>query len=276
MSSIVVMNAKGGVGKSTLTLALAETLMTYYGLRILMIDADGQANLSLMVMPVDVVMQQHAASRTLAGWLAGYTAGHEPVDWKTCITAEVGDLDGTAGLHILAGDMDLPLIERDLIVQGLTDFIVLACRAMLAEAKDYADLVLVDCAPGLSIVTECWLRACDWHLLPLKPDLLAISGREYLNRFMQKREAGDFAERLGTLVNLYEGSSESDRLIVSILNEHPEAGCFKTPIPSVPHLQKTAMFLPERRTYQNKYPGDAGLALRAAAAELLARTSPMS
>jgi chromosome partitioning protein len=232
MSSIVIMNAKGGVGKSTLTLALAETLATYYGRRVLMIDADGQANLSLMVMPVDAVMQQHAASRTVAGWLSGYTAGHEPVDWKTCITAAVGDLDGTTGLHILAGDMDLPLVERDLVAQGLTDFIVLACRAMLAEARACADIVLVDCAPGLSIVTECWLRACDWHLLPLKPDLLAISGLEYLNRFMQKRDAGDFAKRLGTLVNLYDSASETDRLIVSILNEHPEERCFRTPIPN--------------------------------------------
>ena len=41
MTSIVVMNAKGGVGKSTLTMALAETLTYHKNKSVLLIDADG-------------------------------------------------------------------------------------------------------------------------------------------------------------------------------------------------------------------------------------------
>ena len=40
LNTITVMNAKGGVGKSTLVFALAETLSTYHGKSILVIDAD--------------------------------------------------------------------------------------------------------------------------------------------------------------------------------------------------------------------------------------------
>ncbi len=46
------MNAKGGVGKSTLTMALAETLSAFHGKRVLVIDSDGQMSLSVMVLPV--------------------------------------------------------------------------------------------------------------------------------------------------------------------------------------------------------------------------------
>ena len=50
-NTITVMNAKGGVGKSTLVLALAETLATYHGQRVLVIDADAQASVSHMLAP---------------------------------------------------------------------------------------------------------------------------------------------------------------------------------------------------------------------------------
>jgi cellulose biosynthesis protein BcsQ len=46
LNIITVMNAKGGVGKSALVLALAETLATYHGKRNIVIDADAQASVS--------------------------------------------------------------------------------------------------------------------------------------------------------------------------------------------------------------------------------------
>ena len=45
-NTIAVMNTKGGVGKSTLVLALAETLSAYYGKNVLVIDSDSQASVS--------------------------------------------------------------------------------------------------------------------------------------------------------------------------------------------------------------------------------------
>ena len=44
-NTITVMNAKGGVGKSTLILALAETLSAFHGKKILVIDSDAQASI---------------------------------------------------------------------------------------------------------------------------------------------------------------------------------------------------------------------------------------
>ena len=48
--SIAVMNAKGGVGKSTVVMALAETLSTFHKQNVLVIDSDSQTSISVMLM----------------------------------------------------------------------------------------------------------------------------------------------------------------------------------------------------------------------------------
>src|SRR5262249_40100147 len=49
-NSIAVMNTKGGVGKSTLVLAMAETLSVKFAKTVLVIDGDAQASVSLMLL----------------------------------------------------------------------------------------------------------------------------------------------------------------------------------------------------------------------------------
>ena len=49
-NTIAVMNTKGGVGKSTLVLALAETLSAQFRKNVLIIDADSQASVSSMLL----------------------------------------------------------------------------------------------------------------------------------------------------------------------------------------------------------------------------------
>ena len=67
MTAIEVMNAKGGVGKSTLTMALAETLTYHKNKSVLLIDADGQMSLSLMVAPGDDLITRRTNDLNLAG-----------------------------------------------------------------------------------------------------------------------------------------------------------------------------------------------------------------
>src|SRR5215475_12883959 len=50
-NSITVMNAKGGVGKTTLVLAMAETISVHHDLKVLVIDSDAHASLSTMLLP---------------------------------------------------------------------------------------------------------------------------------------------------------------------------------------------------------------------------------
>lgn len=70
-NTITVMNAKGGVGKSTLVLALAETLSAYHDKDVLVIDADAQASVSHLLVPQAELEAAQAGGRTIVDYLAG-------------------------------------------------------------------------------------------------------------------------------------------------------------------------------------------------------------
>ncbi len=48
---VSIINLKGGVGKSTLAMIMAEYLCFYYERKVLIIDMDAQANLSYIMVP---------------------------------------------------------------------------------------------------------------------------------------------------------------------------------------------------------------------------------
>ena len=142
MTSIAIMNAKGGVGKSTLTMAIAETLASYHGKSVLLIDADGQMSLSLMVMPVAKLNDVRHSSRSITGWLTGAVLGDAPMDWRECIIGDASDVDDARNLFILPGDMDLTLVEREITAKGAIGALRRACRQLLEEASKHVDFVL--------------------------------------------------------------------------------------------------------------------------------------
>jgi chromosome partitioning protein len=271
LASIAIMNAKGGVGKSTLTMALAETLSAYHGKRVLLIDSDGQMSLSLMVLPVPRLTALQNQNRSISAFLASLLPNGEKRDWRTFVENNAGDVDDSQSVSVIAGDMDLTLVERDIIATGAASEVFSRCKELLREASADFDLVLVDCAPGISVMTECWLRACEWHLIPAKPDVLAISGIRYLRNFQRRTPDAPFAQPLGVVINMKQANSESDKAIHELLLANREMACFPDAVPMIAHMQKAALCSAEERSFQNKYPGEAGRALRAIAEGVLQR-----
>ena len=65
MKRIAVAQLKGGVGKSTLTLLLAEVWAVLRGQRVLVVDLDPQSSVTFMLISAQKLDQQQAAHRTL-------------------------------------------------------------------------------------------------------------------------------------------------------------------------------------------------------------------
>ena len=271
MTSIAIMNAKGGVGKSTLTMALAETLAEYHEKTSLIIDADGQMSISLMVTPGEVLSQRREAQMTLVGYFASTVLDDVSVEWPHYVCRDLSDVDGVKGIYLIPGDMDLPLLEREIAAKNRIGEFRNAARHILTEASKYVDVILVDCAPGISVMTETWLRECDQHIIPVKPDFLAVSGLEYLRRFRSRNPEMGFAEHLGVVINMLDQRAPEDQVMAQHLRGDKGLRCFNSAIPMSPHLQKASLYSKEPRSYLAKYAGDAGAALREISKELLTR-----
>lgn len=269
--TIAVMNAKGGVGKSTMVMAIAETLSAYHGKKILVIDSDAQASVSSMFMAIRALHQRQASQATLVDYLIARTLGKEQIDWRGFVVHDVSDVDDARSVSVIPSDMQLSLFEREISKESLHTKLRMCVSQLTHEVAQNYDCVLIDCSPGLSVLTECWLRETDYHISPTKADYVSICGLEVFRRFQALNPEMGFAENLGVLVNMRDANSRSEADYEIWLKSNREHRCFNQAIPRVAALQDAARFTTEHRSYFAKYPGAVGAALRSVCEELLGR-----
>jgi chromosome partitioning protein len=272
-NTITVMNAKGGVGKSTLVLALAETLSNDYGKKVLVIDADAQASVSHMLMQREELESVQARGRTFVDFLVEAVLKQSPVHWRAFVVGGVSDIDDARSIDLLPSDTHLTLFEREVSKCDREAGLRRAVGALLDEARSLYDLVLIDSAPGLSVLTESWLRESDFYLSPTRPDYISTRGLKFLSEFRQRDPHMGFAESLGVVINMKESHAREDAQFEDWLRRNAEHRCFRQAILRVAPLQAAGRVASSQRSYWAKYPGQTGESLRQLATELMARLS---
>jgi chromosome partitioning protein len=270
-NSITVMNAKGGVGKSTLVLTLAETLATHHDKRVLVIDSDAHASISTMLIAPDWLRTIQAQGRTFVDYLIAVTLKGASPDLRTFVVQDVSDVDDARSIDLLLGGGHLTLFEREVSKGSREADLRMAIRTFLAEVRDSYDIILIDSAPGLSVLTECWLREADFHLAPAKPDYLSTHALQFLQQFEQRDAQMGFSESLGVVISMKDVHSPEDEQFDRWLRHNIKNRCFEHAIPRASALQTAAYFSVRRRSFWAKYPGQTGKILRGLAAELLER-----
>jgi chromosome partitioning protein len=267
---IAVMNAKGGVGKSTLVLAFAETLATHHRKSVLVIDADAQASISHMLLRRPQLEAAQSDGHTIVDYLVGAVLRESAVSWRDFVFEDVSDVDDARSIALMPSDTQLTLFEREVSKGDHEARLRTTIGAWLTQAGSIYDVVLIDCAPGLSVLTECFLREAHFYISPTKPDDISTRGLTFLHEFRQRDPQMGFAENLGVIINMKDPHSLRDEHFERLLRQNPEHRCFERSIPRVTPLQAAGFISPQPRSYWAKYPGEAGGYVRQLTQELLA------
>jgi len=161
-----IANQKGGVGKTTSVAALAGILSTR-GYRVLMIDCDPHASLTAYF-DFDCEKLEYS----LFDWFAQSPSTTKQAQ-NTIIKLK------NENINLMPAALSLATLDKRF---SSRDGMGLIIRNVLELIKDDYDYVLIDCPPILGILMINALAACEFLLVPVQTEFLAIKG---LERMMQ-------------------------------------------------------------------------------------------
>ncbi|MCA1619210.1 MAG: AAA family ATPase [Acidobacteria bacterium] len=177
MAKIVsLINMKGGVGKSTLTVNLAWHFAAYRNWlkKVLVVDLDPQFNASQYLLGVEGYKQIIDEGRpTVWDIFEAHTkipgAKVRTVDPKDTVK-NVTTIQGGGRLDLIPSRLELALTLK---TSGTKERLL---EPALKKLDGKYDLILIDCAPTESILSTAAYLSSDYILVPVKPDYLSTIG----------------------------------------------------------------------------------------------------
>jgi len=262
---ISIINLKGGVGKTTTTVALAEAYWSEMGKKVLVIDLDPQTNATITLIPETKWQELNQNGHTLAQLFKDALI-EEPNDKSFDLdsalqkgVSDVGYWYAPHSLDLLPSSLDLIDVQDRLASMPQGRFysgnpIEILSRAVRSILEDY-DIVLVDCPPNLGIITLNGLRISDAYIIPTIPDVLSTYGipqivsrvREFSNEVVKA------IEPLGIVVTKYQSNSTVHRRVRDELSAMGDAPVFNTTIRQANQIAAAAEYQGSQRTFKQKY-----------------------
>jgi chromosome partitioning protein len=183
---VSLINMKGGVGKTTLATQIAHAA-DKANLKTLAIDLDPQSNLSQSLLtPAKWVKHIRDKKPTIVQIFENY---HPPTDEHSSpVKVDVHDvIVKAAGYYKSNSTLDLipSRLELSTVLKNPTGKERRLAKALSKVADEY-DLILIDCAPTESILTEAAYFASRYVLVPVKPEFLATVGLPLLARSIRE------------------------------------------------------------------------------------------
>jgi cellulose biosynthesis protein BcsQ len=184
MKILPAANMKGGVGKTTLVVSLAGGLAYVYGFKVLVIDLDMQCNASQVVWG-DTQPLPWRGDENIEGFLRRWRVnpGYDPLlDIKPNVICHQQQGQNAGWISLLSGSNKLRMLERRWLsevgsYEACVAVVEKAIDSILSRAAGGYDIILVDCPPGISMLTEAVLKRARMLLIPTAPTRFGIEAQ---------------------------------------------------------------------------------------------------
>jgi len=249
---VAVCNQKGGVGKTTTTINLGAALAEL-GRKVLLVDFDPQGSLS-----VGLGVNPHTLELSIYNLLLS----------RDTTVDEVIAATNVPGLDILPSNIDLSAAEVQLVSEVAREQTLLR---VLEKVKDRYDLILIDCAPSLGLLTINALTAADKVVMPLECEFFALRGIVLLTDTIAKVQdrLNPRLEILGILGTMYDARTLHSREVLERVVQAFGETVFHTVIRRTVKFPETTVAGEPITTYASASAG--AEAYRSLAREVLAR-----
>ena len=208
---IAVTNQKGGVGKTTTTVSLGASLAAR-GLRVLIVDADPQANATSAL---------GIRGRDEAGLYATLIE-EDPLERSIEATS-------TPNLWLVPTTPALAGAEIELVTVMAREF---RMKRALESLRSQYDVILMDCPPSLGLLTVNALAAADEVIIPVQAEYFALEGLGHLSKTVEmiRRNLNPQLAIRGVLLTMYDSRTNLAREVEQEVRTHFPA-TFRTVIP---------------------------------------------
>jgi len=269
---LAVANRKGGVGKSTISVMLTHGFAVWGGKRVLLLDLDSQCNASLILQGGEGWVAARKAHKTIADYFLDTfdeSAG-APRDYLVHNVGDVRDAQGKRPvISLLPGSLMLEDAQGELYIKEARqakdpDIVGSRVRGrlerMIRRFEGNYDVVILDCAPGLSFAALAALKTADLVLVPFRPDYVSQLAVDRVALLIESRRTGaDLAElpldarRYACVANAMRGTGREQNIFDEIALDHP---MLETRLPQSSAIADAFDFRDDPRSIEDKY-GDA-------------------
>ena len=205
MKTIAIMNNKGGVGKTVTAINLADILHRA-GKRVVLVDCDGQMNLTRFYTPEYDALLNASVADVLTG-------NNEPV-WSDNL------LPIKPNLSILPGSSVLYELDLRAIRDGVSEIMGLKHFCEAARDDGETDYIIFDCPPGFTLASVAALMAADDVVIPMTLDGFSFSGMQDMQlQIANLRRAKCGTKIAGILITQWHNSPvvvEAEKLLRSL------------------------------------------------------------
>ena len=209
--SIVFVNQKGGVGKTTSAINVGAYI-ALAGKKVLLVDFDAQGNMSS---GVGITKEKPTIYDLMAEQVKPEEAvKHTSVENLDAISASI-DLSGAA---------------IELVDQEDREFYL---KRALAPLKEIYDFILIDCPPSLGLLTINGLAAADSVLVPMQCEYFALEGITLLLQTVQgvQKNINPNLEIGGIFFTMYDSRTRLAQEVVVQVKSYFKDVVFNTIIP---------------------------------------------